>query len=1196
MTLIRTIQIRALMVPVLASVLLLSLLPTLPAEAQSQYHYDLTPNLEDKLGDYTWFVPPEDINNSGYEGDFNYTLAVGDSSDAELDNWAWWSFGSVAKGRYEVQAYIPRLWATAHPQYLIWADANGDGSFSNEFVAGPYLNQASGSGWRTVGEYDLSGDVRIEVRDVRSRDDYRTVGAASARLAVDAMRLKRVTQSFPPGRVELASVDYEVTNRSTGAGRVVWGAVQEATSYDLSVSFSVENINDGRTDEVSHELTDVACCRRSFSVSSGWRIVAYSMDVRAVNSNGAGLWLETEIIGGLNYPTPRPAAVTGLRYDRSAGRIVWQPAQAATAYDIEWKQPSSGISRTVALCSRSDGTLAGSSCVQPLTRVRHEQLEFRVRAKNQSGTQFGPWSSWITDRAETVRPVERPGSVSGVQFRSGRIVWNDAPRATAYDVDWRYPGETATRQSVNCSSNCSLGVSRDTTKRLEFRVRGKNGGGNGPWSLWANEDAEIQLPGAVTGLEYRSGRIVWSPASDAVAYDVEWRNGTGSVQRESVTCASSCSLEVERVAGTRLEFRVRGKNDAGRGQWTDWASASAQVTLPGSVRNLRLALTDHDSFRVTWDPPSSDGGSPIVRYVVSLSRPGWSAEYRKWTSGKVFNGRSGVTYTLRIRAQNGSGVGPSVTKTITTRHPDDASLPGSVRNLRLALTDHDSFRVTWDPPSSDGGSPIVRYVVSLSRPGWSAEYRKWTSGKVFNGRSGVTYTLRIRAQNGSGLGPSVTKTVRTPTPRQSNSTVPGKVRDLRLKLTDDDSFRVTWDPPSSDGGSPIVRYVVNLSQPGRTEEFHKWTSGKVYNGRRGTAYKLTIRAENTSGIGAGVTREIMTRGCIHSDKYRKKNIWNSLTHSRIVAQASIEWLSQSDRDWPEHKLERAYHEISRTDGVTDHWQRLAGYFVEKGAEGGKIRSGNSLSQSGCAWIGPDALVTDKARVSENALVIGHTEIRDRAKVYGSAVIDGEAEIKDDARVYGFAAVWDEAEVKDQAQVYGNARVFGDALIKGKAIVKGNAVISWGMQIDGGEYDGEQEYIRAAEELYKESFAAIVNVYMECDKWREPYGYTEAKQRAESYAKNLLAKIEVADAIGILNFCTGSKVIESIIDNFTGTDDALLSAASFALPILGSLKLGAAASNVVKLVSAGFDAYSTGSGAVWHQRTRDEYEKILALTR
>ena len=162
-----------------------------------EYIYDHSPDLRDNIDPYTWWKPPEDVDSLGYGSDgFHFTLAIGNDDDGKLDDWAIWEVSS-ADGRYEVQAWIPAEWATAHVQYVIWADENGDSIFaSDEYVDGPWLDQQTDNGgWQSLGVYNLQGRVRIEVRDTRTRDDYRDVGTVNARLAVDAIRLRKVPRS-----------------------------------------------------------------------------------------------------------------------------------------------------------------------------------------------------------------------------------------------------------------------------------------------------------------------------------------------------------------------------------------------------------------------------------------------------------------------------------------------------------------------------------------------------------------------------------------------------------------------------------------------------------------------------------------------------------------------------------------------------------------------------------------------------------------------------------------------------------------------------------------------------------------------------------------------------------------------------------------------------------------------------------------
>lgn len=159
--------------------------PTSPECDPSQGCYeDDNPELSDadeSLEEYSWFQPDGDIQNTGYDHDWWYTYAWG-NSDA-TDNWALWKFAGVKPGRYSVRVHVPTAvgWSTAHCQYVIRQDGNR--------VATEPLNQQGLSGWVSIGTYNLSGSVHVEVRDNDCLEDHRVVELENARFAADAIRL-----------------------------------------------------------------------------------------------------------------------------------------------------------------------------------------------------------------------------------------------------------------------------------------------------------------------------------------------------------------------------------------------------------------------------------------------------------------------------------------------------------------------------------------------------------------------------------------------------------------------------------------------------------------------------------------------------------------------------------------------------------------------------------------------------------------------------------------------------------------------------------------------------------------------------------------------------------------------------------------------------------------------------------------------
>ncbi len=112
-----------------------------------------------------------------------------------------------------------------------------------------------------------------------------------------------------------------------------------------------------------------------------------------------------------------------------------------------------------------------------------------------------------------------------------------------------------------------------------------------------------------------------------------------------------------------------------------------------------------------------------------------------------------------------------------------------------------------------------------------------------------------------------------------------------------------------------------------------------------------------------------------------------------------------------------------------------------GSIGGYIRSEESLSHDGNAWVannakvGGTARIEDDARVEGNAEVTGNALICENALVRDNAIIYGEG-----VRLYGNARIEDRVEVGGNAEIGGNARISDRAWVSGHAEVRGHARI------------------------------------------------------------------------------------------------------------------------------------------------------------
>jgi parallel beta-helix repeat protein len=178
-------------------------------------------------------------------------------------------------------------------------------------------------------------------------------------------------------------------------------------------------------------------------------------------------------------------------------------------------------------------------------------------------------------------------------------------------------------------------------------------------------------------------------------------------------------------------------------------------SFPGSPNGL--LTTSGDSYvYLSWNAPSSDGDSPIINYSI----------YRGLTAGSLlllmkignvlsFNDSdvtNGVTYFYEIRATNAVGEGQS--------SGEVNAIPGGVPSVPSGVnteTGNMFVLLSWNAPVSDGGYPIINYLIYRSEePGNEIYYAQVGKITTFNDTSvenGNTYYYRIRAVNEIGLGP-----------------------------------------------------------------------------------------------------------------------------------------------------------------------------------------------------------------------------------------------------------------------------------------------------------------------------------------------------------------------------------------------------------------------------------------------------------
>ncbi|GAA2464004.1 fibronectin type III domain-containing protein [Winogradskya humida] len=382
----------------------------------------------------------------------------------------------------------------------------------------------------------------------------------------------------------------------------------------------------------------------------------------------------------------------------------------------------------------------------------------------------------------------------------------------------------------------------------------------------------ISHPGSPRGVKVETGNaaatVTWrAPTTDGgspmTGYDV-YANPGGLVA--SVGAAATTASVSDLVNGDSYTFQVVAINDVAESGPTNESAAvvpskAAQapvvtVTVPGVPLQVN-AQPGNDAATVTWTAPTSDGGSPITSYSIASEPESHLATVDgALRSGRVDGLKAGTSYTFTVTAKNSAGssmasaasgaiaiaASPSVPgKTTTTTVPGNPRLP-------IALAGSRSADVTWAAPSTDGGSPLTGYIVTMQPSGLTQTIPAGTRKATFSElTAGTSYRFTVFALN--RIGRSAQSDETRPVIPRDPITAPSPPRFV-IAAAGDGYAKVAWTAPVSDGGSPVLGYSIVGPSPDiaahtlATDRLEATVTG-LHNG---TKYTFTVFAENRAGL------------------------------------------------------------------------------------------------------------------------------------------------------------------------------------------------------------------------------------------------------------------------------------------------------------------------------------------------------------
>ena len=343
-------------------------------------------------------------------------------------------------------------------------------------------------------------------------------------------------------------------------------------------------------------------------------------------------------------------------------------------------------------------------------------------------------------------------------------------------------------------------------------------------------------------------RVMWRPSFSPSSPITNYTVTSSPAGATCSTTSTSCTV-MDLVAGTTYTFTVTATNASGTSEPSAPTSPLTVTDRPAAPRNV-VGVPAPNSIGVTFDAPSSDGGSAIDYYTVVafLASSNQFVTRCRATAPSTSCTLTGLTttttYVVRVMAHNETGfsIGATTTEPVTTGY----NAPGAPQTPSVTAGP-ESVDVSWTAPISDGGGAVTGYTATADdgKGGVFTCTSLSTSCTIAGLTNGVTYSITVYATNGVGDSPATS----------ALSATPGNVPSEPISVVvtpSNGSIDVLWTAPTSDGGSLISSYTATADDGlGHTFTCTTSTTSCTISGlTNGTAYAVTVVATNITGNSA----------------------------------------------------------------------------------------------------------------------------------------------------------------------------------------------------------------------------------------------------------------------------------------------------------------------------------------------------------
>jgi len=598
--------------------------------------------------------------------------------------------------------------------------------------------------------------------------------------------------------------------------------------------------------------------------------------VYAINATGQSLasTIDDATTAAVTVPSA-PTGVEGFANSTANIRVAWQaPASdggsAITGYRIQWSTDGS-----IPWMDVSPASMGTALRYIDRNLGRGVTRHYRVYASNSVGE--GPAS---TSGSGTSRPPTVPANpTSPTATAVGRTVIQLSWTAPSFTGGSPITGYRISRSIDGGITYTPLATTTETTyihRGLTAGVLGayqintlNSVGASNSISASANtvDASTTTVPGDPTALTAAaSGRTLiqlsWTAPTDdggsaVTGYRIERSNdgstGWADVEDDTESTATTY-LDRGLNPGVTRSYRVRAINGKGTGIYSIAASATTVAgnvaSIPSDPTELEATAGGLTSINLSWTAPANNGGSRISGYRIEGSPNGST----NWSDVEDDTESTLTTYTdtglspsttryYRVYAINTTG--ESLASNIDDATTVALTVPSAPRSLVAAASGQTAITLAWQAPTSNGGSPLTGYRIQWSADGsdpWANVSPAHTgTGRTYSDTGlspGTTRHYRVYAKNTVGDSPASN----TDDATTAAATAPSAPRDLKATASGQTAINLSWTAPSSNGGSAITGYKIEVSPNGT----NNWTDLIANTNSVATTYSHTDLSPSTA--------------------------------------------------------------------------------------------------------------------------------------------------------------------------------------------------------------------------------------------------------------------------------------------------------------------------------------------------------------